>query len=222
MTQPDPLLPSRADATVTVPPATPTPPAVTATSTASTATSTPPLVQSHASTDVAGIVVAAVLSGAFLAALTAAGINIWLARRKSREEERNRLRIAFAQAFAAYTAYKEFPYAIRRRRADVPDEERVRLSEALREIQSDLAYHIAWTAAESETVGRAYGNLVRQLRATAGDAMHQAWAADPISTDTAMNIPSALVDLSALTPYESAYMTAVRDHLRRLSPWWAP
>jgi hypothetical protein len=168
-----------------------------------------------------GVLVAAVLSGAFLAGLVTAAINIWLARRKSREEERNRQRTAFAEAFAAYSAYKEFPYAIRRRRADAPGEERVRLSEALREIQSNLAYHLAWTAAESETVGRAYADLVRQLRITAGSAMHEAWNAPANDSDAAMNIPPTVVDLSSLGPHEAAYIDAVRAHLRSLAPWWA-
>jgi len=168
-----------------------------------------------------GILVTAILSGAFLAALITATINLWLARRRSREDERNRLRNSFAEAFAAYSAYKEFPYAIRRRRADVPAQERIRLSEALREIQANLAYHLAWTAAESESVGQAYTKLVQQVRRTAGTAMHEAWKAKPTESDDTMNIPSSVIDLSSLTPHEAAYMDAVRTHLTGLAPWWA-
>ncbi|WP_181771610.1 hypothetical protein [Amycolatopsis pittospori] len=167
------------------------------------------------------VAVAAVLSGAFLAALVTAVIAIWLARRKTREEERNRLRAAFAEAFAAYQAYKEFPYAIRRRRVDAPGEERVRLSEALRSVQADLAYHQAWTVIESEQVGSAFTELVKQVRATAGTAMHEAWNAPANDTDSAMNIPPSLVDLGELTTHETVYIDAVRAHLRRLAPWWA-
>ncbi|MFC4003118.1 hypothetical protein ACFS2C_09075 [Prauserella oleivorans] len=167
------------------------------------------------------MLVTAVLSGAFLAALITAAINIWLARRRTREEERNRIHTTFAEAFAAYTAYKEFPYAIRRRRADTPGEERIRLSEALREIQASLAYHLAWTAAESEQVGKAYAELVKQVRSTAGNAMHEAWDAPANDSDSAMNIPAMLVDLSELTTREAAYIDAVRSHLRKLAPWWA-
>lgn len=168
-----------------------------------------------------GIWLTAVVSGAFLGALLAAMVNVWLARRKSREEERNRVRTSLAQAFATYSAYKEFPYAIRRRRAEAPGEERLRLSEALRQIQADLAYHLAWTTAESETVGQAYANLVEQTRVTAGSAMHEAWIAPPIKSDSSMNIPTTAVDLSSLAPHETIYMNAVRGHIRRLAPWWA-
>lgn len=163
----------------------------------------------------------AVLSGAVLAALLTAGITIWLARRKSREEERNRLRTSFAEAFAAYSAYKEFPYAIRRRRADAPAEERIRLSETLRAIQTNISYHLAWTAAESPTVGQAYATLIQELRNIAGAAMHQAWKAPPANSDDAMNIPPSEIDLSPLTPHETAYIEAVRTHLQVLAPWWA-
>jgi hypothetical protein len=165
------------------------------------------------------MLLAAVLSGVFLAALVTAAISIWLARRKSREEERNRLRTSFAEAFAAYSSYKEFPYAIRRRRADLPAEERIRLSEALRKIQANLAYHLAWTAAESQPVGQAYANLIKQVRKTAGSAMHEAWNASPNDVDHTMNIPPSVVDLSSLAPYETDYIDAVRTHLRTLAPW---
>jgi hypothetical protein len=162
-----------------------------------------------------------VLSGAFLAALITATINIWLARRKSHEEERNRLRAAFAEAFATYSAYKELPYAIRRRRADQPAEERIRLSETLREIQSRLAYHQAWTLLESPTVGAAYQNLVDRLRATAGTAMNQAWNAAPLDDDAGMNIPPSVIDLRSLREHETAYLEAVATHLKDLKPWWS-
>lgn len=193
----------------------------TITTTASTATPTPPTPVTTTATLDPGILVTAILSGTFLAALITAAINLWLVRRRSREEERNRLRNSFAEAFAAYGAYKEFPYAIRRRRADVPAEERIRLSEALREIQASLVYHLAWTMAESETVGQAYTNLVHQVRTTAGAAMHEAWKAPPTDSDNTMNIPPSIIDLSSLAPHEAAYMDAVRAHLTKLAPWWA-
>jgi hypothetical protein len=165
--------------------------------------------------------ISAIVSGAFLAAVITALINVVLARRKSREEERGRQRTIFATAFAAYSSYKEFPYAIRRRRADRAAEERVRLSEALRTIQADIAYHQAWTTVESAAVGAAYGRLIREVRRVAGAAMHEAWNAPPNRADDTMNIPPQTVDLSALSPHETAYLEAVQAHLRRLAPWWA-
>lgn len=208
-------------ATAAVPSATPAVPSVPvpAVSTATVVPSTPPAAPAAAD---ATSVWPAVVSGAFLAAALTAAINIWLARRKSRDEEISRLRTAFADAFAAHSAYKEMPYAIRRRRFDAAAEERVRLSETLREIQGNLSYHLAWTKIESEAVGRAYADLVQELRKTAGAAMRAAWEASPIESDTAMNIPPAQIDLSALQTLETAYITAVREHVRALNkPWWS-
>ncbi|MEU0107595.1 hypothetical protein ABZ313_19810 [Streptomyces sp. NPDC006251] len=196
------------------------PPPVPTTSVAAVVPSAPPATGSTTSSLESGVVLSAVLSGAFLAAMLTATINIWLARRKSREEELDRLRTAFSEAFAAHSAYKEMPYAIRRRRSDAPAEERVRLSEALRDIQANLSYHLAWTKIESETVGAAYAELIQELRRTAGAAMHAAWEAPAIETDTAVNIPPTVIDLSVLQPLEAAYIDAVRTYLRALTPWW--
>lgn len=168
---------------------------------------------------------AAVVSGAVFAAILTAAVTgciaVWASRRKSREEERARQRALFAGAFQAYAAYKEMPYAIRRRRHDEAAAERIRLSETTREIQGRLSYFIAWTAGESSTVGDAYATLVRELRKVAGSAMREAWSAEPITDDAAMNIPPTVIDLSSLTPLEAAFTTAVRDHLAAIAPWWA-
>lgn len=77
--------------------------------TVSTPTPTAPSTVNTVTAPAPGVLVAAVLSGAFLAALVTAAINIWLTRRKSREEERNRVRTSFADAFAAYTLTKNSP-----------------------------------------------------------------------------------------------------------------
>jgi hypothetical protein len=154
------------------------------------------------------------LTGAVIAAVVGALVNVWLARRKSLEEERARVRTTFAEAFEAVTQYKEFPYAIRRRRDDQPAEERVRLSEALREVQSRLAYYIAWTAAESPDVGCKYEALVTRLREVAGGACHDAWLAPPAREDKDMNFPPGVVDLSGLKLCEDAYIAATKRHLK--------
>ncbi len=114
---------------------------------------------------------------------------------------------AFAEAFEAVSAYKEFPYAIRRRRADAPSEERVRLSEELRKVQTRLTYYLAWTQAESEVVGDAYAELVTELRRLAGAACRDAWLTAPITEDARMNIGPDVVDLSALSDLEAATTT---------------
>ena len=161
-----------------------------------------------------------VLIAAVVTATVAAWLAVWTARRKGREEERARQRTLFAEAYQAYAAYKELPYAIRRRRADDPPAERVRLSEIGREIQARLSYYEAWTAAESTAVGDAYRCLTGELRAAAGGAMRKAWEAPPITRDDQMNMAPEIVDLSELPSLEAKFMGAVKEHLDQLAPWW--
>ncbi|NHW46087.1 hypothetical protein HAV21_04165 [Paenarthrobacter sp. MSM-2-10-13] len=161
------------------------------------------------------------LTSAVIAALLTATINIVLARRRSREEERARVRTVFAEAFAAYAQYKEYPYVIRRRNADKPAEERVRISEQIRATQEKLSYYLAWAAAESSEVGNKYAELVGQMRAVAGTAMKDAWRVPPITEDSNMVIPTSDVNLSGLKQAEEAYRAAVAQHLAKISPWWA-
>lgn len=157
------------------------------------------------------------LTSAVFAALLTGTFNIILARRKSREEECSRVRTAFAEAFSSYAAYKEYPYVIRRRNADKPGEERVRISEQLRQIQERISYFLAWTQAESEPVGQAYAALIRQVKSSAGIAMTEAWQANAITEDADMVIPTSLVDLGDLRSHETAYFEAVKKHLNKLS-----
>jgi hypothetical protein len=127
-------------------------------------------------------------SGAAIAALITAAVNRPLARRKSLEDERARLRSTFAEASESVVRYKEIPYAIRRRRSDAPGAERVRLSEEMREIQAKLSYYLMWTPGESKSVGDAYATSVTNLRRVVGAACHNAWIAEPASNDAGMDI----------------------------------
>lgn len=166
--------------------------------------------------------ITAILSGTFLAAIVTAGtsaiVTTRIARQKSREEERSRVRTIYAEAFQVVAAYKELPYAIRRRRHDQPEAERFRLSEEARKLQERLSYYRAWTQGESKTVGQAYLNLVTELRKVAGGACRQAWIDEPVKTDAEMNIGTDLVDLSTLVPLEDAYTAAVDAELARRKP----
>nr|WP_156770836.1 hypothetical protein [Mycobacterium gordonae] len=175
-----------------------------------TTSAPPPLTGGNASSDV---VLGAVFSSAVIAALLTATFNLALARRKSLEEERARLRSTFAEAFEAVVRYKEMPYAILRRRKDEPGAERVRLAEEMREIQAKLSYYQVWIAGESAGVGAAYVNLVSELRRVAGKACHDAWKVPAASYDKDMNIGSDVVDLTEVSISEQAYIDSVKKHL---------
>ena len=76
---------------------------------------------------------------ALIGAAVAAAINLLVLAAVGLREERRRRRDFYAAALEATLAYREFAYAIPRRRHDALAEERVRISEALREVQRDLA-----------------------------------------------------------------------------------
>ncbi len=175
-----------------------------------------PSASGGAGTSGSDLLLTGLLSGAVIAAAVAAMVNLVLSRRKSLEDERARVRTTCAEAFEAVARYKEFPYAIRRRRNDTAAEERVRLSDELRGLQARLSYFTAWMRGEDADLSTAFDDLVRNLRRTAGGACHDAWLTPPAQSDADMNSAPGVVDLSDLTMYEDAYIDAVSNHLDAL------
>ncbi|MFN8160892.1 MAG: hypothetical protein U0R52_07605 [Solirubrobacterales bacterium] len=153
-------------------------------------------------------------------------ISLWITGVR---QERSRRQQLYADALAAVVSYREFVYVIRRRAAPSPGheeiagEERVRISEALREVQRDIAYFSAWMRTEpSSEVSTRYDELVRETRRVAGSYMRDAWNAPPLDDDTGMNLPD--IDCSSLERFETAYLEAVPRALRfwRVAFPWIP
>jgi hypothetical protein len=167
---------------------------------------------------VLGPITGIILTSGVVAAVVTFFQNRWLENRRGREAERTRLRQSFAEAFAAYADYKEFPYAVRRRQGDHAADERARLAAELNAIQSRLSYYRAWTQFESPAVGAAYSNLLARMRIVAGSAMHDAWEESPSENDEEMNIPLEKVDLRSLKEDEDEYITVVTIRLDALTP----
>lgn len=131
-----------------------------------------------------------------------------------RRAERERLRELYASGWAAIQDYKEMAFAVRRRNADDRAGERVRLSEAMREIQKDVAYYEALIGRErSGRVAAEYRILIAKTREIAGGIIRRSWNEDPISSDDEMHSPQVATELSALKPFENSYMNAVADRL---------
>lgn len=142
-------------------------------------------------------------------------ITLWVAGMR---QERGRRRELYADALAATMAYREFPYAIRRRRSEDGhrSEERVRISESLREVQREISQFQALMRIERATaVASAYQELVGKTREIAGGYMKYAWDEEPIDSDSDMNLGLPL-DYSVLDTYVQAYLDAVQSDL----PWW--
>jgi hypothetical protein len=123
----------------------------------------------------------------------------------------SRQRQEFSKAFVACVSYEEFPYIVRRRRSDSPQEERVRISSELSNIQRELAYYSAWLAIESKSVSKAYEELIAKLKEIVGAKIHEAWEIPPIESDSDMNMPD--LGINALKPLKETYLREVAKHL---------
>jgi hypothetical protein len=95
----------------------------------------------------------------------------------------------------------------------------VRISEALREVQRDLARAESLMKIERATKGAAaYRQLVAKTREIAGGYMHDAWKRNPVTDDKDMNVPGGL-DFSSLDQFETAYLDAVAEDLAWYRFW---
>ncbi len=160
---------------------------------------------------------------AFFAVLVEVLYNRWAERRRQREAERDRLRAEFSKAFATYTRYMEFPFRIRRRRADLPADERQRLSNELSNVQEQLRYYEAWTVLEDPEVGHAYGGLLAGARDKAGRAMREAWGTPGVASDDAMNATEMPdFDPKSNKVLERVYLSAVKQFLSHKRRRWFP
>lgn len=128
---------------------------------------------------------------------------------------RERRRKLFAGGWAAIQSYKEMAFAVRRRSADDPAGERVRISEALREIQRDISFHEAMIGRDpSDNVSAAYRELVKKTREVAGGIIKRSWDESPIGSDREMHAPKIAAELRALRPFEDAYLDEVATALK--------
>ena len=153
-------------------------------------------------------VIAAAIGGAI------AAITLIVNGRRARSDRQREL---FGAVFADIASYCEYPYIVRRRRHDVPEEERIRITTELSEVQRKLNHNRAVLRVEAPRVARSYAALVEATRRIAGGAIHEGWNLTPIAADTSVHVTD--VDLSGIKPYEDAYLTIVADHLA-LMPWW--
>lgn len=144
-------------------------------------------------------------------AFAAVMIKLWW---DARSATRERLRELYADGWAAVQSYKEMAFAIRRRNINDRPGERVRLSEAMREIQKDISYFEALIGRErSGRVAADYRTLVANTREIAGGIIRRSWNEEPITSDSQMHSPEIAGELGALRSFEDSYMNAVADEV---------
>ena len=163
-----------------------------------------------ASADSDAAITAAIVAAAVAVAVSLIGF--WITGVST---ERARRRELYADALAAVAGYREFAYVVRRRRHDDPAGERVRISEAMREVQHDLSRFEALMKVERAlAVATAYRQLVIKTRQVAGGYISAGWNAASITRDEEMNISD--VNYASLTEFDDAYLAAVARDLA----WW--
>jgi len=132
---------------------------------------------------------------------------------------RARRRELFAHGWATVQSYKEMAFAIRRRSAADPAGERVRLSEALREIQHDVSFHEAMIGRDpADDVASAYLELVKKMREIAGGIIKRSWDEPPITSDREIHAPEIAAELQALRPFEERFLDAFASAMKG---WWS-
>jgi hypothetical protein len=118
-------------------------------------------------------------SSGLVAAVVAGSVSlttVWITEARRAKDRRRKL---LAEAFAAAVRYREFVYRVRRRKDDGPDE-RIRLSEALSEVQEQLNNYAALLRVEAPCVSKAYSDLVAATREIAGRQIARAWGQAPL------------------------------------------
>jgi hypothetical protein len=147
-------------------------------------------------------------------AATIAAITLIVNGRRARSDRHREL---FAAAFGDIASYCEFPYIVRRRRHDAPEEERIRISTALSEVQRKLNHNRAVLRVEAPPVAQAYARLLDATREVAGAAIRDGLNLAPVTSHAVVHVTD--VDLTPIKAYEDAYLLAAADRLA-LTPSW--
>jgi hypothetical protein len=159
--------------------------------------------------DLATLVVSAAI-GLVSTLLVAVAGWLWNQRQKRLDAHAKLL----ADAYAAVAAYKEFAFAVRRRDPAEPAQERIRISEAMRAVQQELTFHLAWVPGTSRRVSESYDALVGETRKVAGTALRDGWNNPAITTDAQMNMPVVAAALAELVPSEREFLREVQRYLQ--------
>jgi hypothetical protein len=96
-----------------------------------------------------------------------------------------RRRDGYAAATRALVAYAEYPWRVRRRTSDTP-EELARLAALGHDLQEALRYHATWVQPENWWVGQVYKDVWADLAVQITSGCNDAWMSCPVSTAAGM------------------------------------
>jgi hypothetical protein len=130
-----------------------------------------------------GVPIAIALIG-FAGVLAAAALSFALSRWSERTSRR---RAGYAAATGQLVAFIEYPYRIRRRTSDAPDD-LARLANLGHDLQESLQYYEAWVTAEHGWAGGVFRNVRSALAAEVGPACNDAWKTAPVASAAEMTL----------------------------------
>ncbi len=132
---------------------------------------------------VTGIVVPFVVAAT--AGLLGGGLVTFLIQRG--DANRRLRRDGYSEAVAALYSWHEYPYQIKRRSSDDP-ENLDRLVQLGHENQQRLARSLAWVACDDHDAFVRYREAVDSVKTAAGDWVRDAWTSSPIKNASEMNL----------------------------------
>ena len=104
----------------------------------------------------------------------------------------------YADAVRLLVRWAEYPYRVRRRTSDAP-EELARLAELGHELQEQLQCHQTWVQAENHHVGTLYAKTMASIKNRIAPATAEAWRSEPVETGDGMVLsgwgPGSIDDL---------------------------
>jgi hypothetical protein len=143
-------------------------------------------------------------------------------------DTRNKRREHYGEAVRVLVRWSEYPYRIRRRTSNAP-EEFARLAELGHELQEQLQCHRTWVQAESQRVGKLYAEAIAAIKERTALATAEAWRAEPVRDGDGMVLngwgPDSIEDV--LTKLDNAIasrfgwrrLVVETAGLPRIAPW---
>lgn len=98
-----------------------------------------------------------------------------------------RRRDGYASATRELVAWAEYPYRIKRRASDAP-EELTRLANIGHQVQESLRYRETWIASENAWLANVFTEVRGALSAQVGGACAAAWDSEPVTDPAGMNL----------------------------------
>jgi hypothetical protein len=156
----------------------------------------------------------ATVVGAFVTALAAATVALYLNRRTHKGAERDRRRTLYGEAFQAALEWCEGVWRVRRRPEDGSGDRE--LIQHFHAMQERIAFYEGWLSIESKSMGRAYRFLLDDVQTVCRPLLQASWKRD--GRHPAMPPPEGEA-APDITQAKQDFLLAARRHQSR---WLIP